>query len=349
MSADRDQGLNALQSGNAAEAVTLLERATQADPTDYQAFMYLGAAYGQAERHTDAVTALTQAVTLQPGNAQGRYNLGIAMERAGYAPQALEAYNQALQLQPDYPKAQEAAQRLQGGFAPSPGFAAPPAGAETPLASGYASPAQGYAPLAGTETPTQYAPQGYAPQQPTQYAPPPGQPQMQGYGQPPAYGQPNMTPGQPGANPAAPYGQPAMYPGYGAAAFQNTSGMKSDVPPEVAALKFNFGAFFWSWIWLCGHNMVAAGIGLFIASFVVGLIPGIGLLITLGVQIYLGFNGHKLAWKNRTYTSFENFIEVERKWTQWAAGFFFVFFGLGLLIAILAMMNGGGGVPPRAY
>ena len=206
MSADRDQGLNALQSGNAAEAVTLLERATQADPTDYQAYMYLGAAYGQVERHNEAVNALTQAVTLQPSNAQGRYNLGIAIERAGYAPQALEAYQQALELQPDYPKAQEAIQRLQPSAA-APSFAAPTD----------AQAAQPYAPPA--ETPTQYAPQGYAPQTPQYtppppqggYAPPPGQQPTQGYGnQPPAYGQPTMMPGQPAPNA---YGQPPAYPG----------------------------------------------------------------------------------------------------------------------------------------
>ena len=198
MSADRDQGLTALQGGNAAEAVTLLERATQADPTDYQAFMYLGAAYGQAERHHDAIAALTQAVTLQPANAQGRYNLGIAMERGGYAPQALEAYQQALQLQPDYPKAQEAARRLEGGAAPAPGFAAP---TDPQATQYYTPPAQGVAPPAATETPTQYAPQGYAPQ-PPQYAPPTGQ-------SPQDYGQPTMMPGQP----ANPYGQPPVYPG----------------------------------------------------------------------------------------------------------------------------------------
>ena len=202
MSAERDQGLNALQSGNAAEAVTLLESATQADPTDYQAFMYLGAAYGQVERHNDAISALTQAVTLQPSNAQARYNLGIAMERGGFAEQALTAYQQAVQLQPDYPKAQEAARRLETPAAPN--------SLDAAAEPGYAAPT-------GAE-PTQYAPQGYAPQPPMQsqyppsqptypvapqggYAPPPGQP-IPGYNPP-------MLPGQP----VSPYGQPGAYPG----------------------------------------------------------------------------------------------------------------------------------------
>ncbi len=217
MSAETEQGLNALQSGNAAEAVTLLERATQSDPTDYQAFMYLGAAYGQAKQYNEAMTALTQAVTLQPSNAQARYNLGLVMEQAGYAPQALEAYGQALQLQPDYAKAQEAVNRLQSPAAPLSDFAAPPIGAETQIAQNYAPPASGYAPPAA-ETPTQYAPQGYAPQQPAQYAPPPGQP-MQGYAPPGQQMQQGYAP------PAqyAPPGQPPVYPGgYAPGAYMQT-------------------------------------------------------------------------------------------------------------------------------
>ncbi len=217
-----------MQSGDTVGAIAPLERATQSDPTDYQAFMYLGAAYGQAKQYNEAMTALTQAVTLQPSNAQARYNLGLVMEQAGYAPQALEAYGQALQLQPDYAKAQEAVNRLQSPAAPLSDFAAPPIGAETQIAQNYAPPASGYAPPA--ETPTQYAPQGYAPQQPAQYAPPPGQPMQQAYGQqPPAYGQPTMLPGQPTGYAPNSYGQPPTYPGgFAPGAYRGTSGYVED-------------------------------------------------------------------------------------------------------------------------
>ena len=167
MSAETEQGLNALQSGNVAEAVTLLERATQADPTDYHAFMYLGAAYGQAERHEDAIIALTQAVVLQPVNAQIHYNLGAAIERAGRIPQALEAYRQALQIQPGYGKAQEAAQRLQSVEASLP-VSKPSAVPETTqILSGSAPlseiPAQRYAPpVPAPPVGGSYAAPGYA-------------------------------------------------------------------------------------------------------------------------------------------------------------------------------------------
>jgi tetratricopeptide (TPR) repeat protein len=113
MSLERDEGFAALQRGDIAAAVEQLEIACQQTPDDYYAHMYLGAAYGQAEQHSNAVTVLTRAVELEPANAQARYNLGIALERAGWPQEALTAFQQALTLQPDYPKAQEAVGRLQ--------------------------------------------------------------------------------------------------------------------------------------------------------------------------------------------------------------------------------------------
>jgi hypothetical protein len=203
MSAETDAGLLALQSGDIQGAIAQLERAIAADPNDYQAQQYLGAAYGQAGRQMDAVTALTQAVTLQPSNAQARYNLAVAYEGAGYNEQALVAAQQALQLQPDYPKAQEAVARLSGVPTAAPSYAAP----------GYAAP--GYAAPGYAAPPT---PQYGQPQEATLY----GQP-----AQPETY-QPNQTqplaggyaPGQPyGAAPTTQPGAGGSYQGQGAAAY----------------------------------------------------------------------------------------------------------------------------------
>ena len=204
MSAETDAGLLALQSGDIQGAIAQLERAIAADPNDYQAQQYLGAAYGQAGRQMDAVTALTQAVTLQPSNAQARYNLAVAYEGAGYKEQALVAAQQALQLQPDYPKAQEAVARLSGVPAAAPAYAAPP------------------------------APQYGQPQEATLY----GQP-----AQPETY-QPNQTqplaggyaPGQPyGAAPTAPQaGGGGSYQGQGAAAYGGSPSATYYQPPSSA-------------------------------------------------------------------------------------------------------------------
>jgi hypothetical protein len=148
MSTERDAGLQALQQGNPAAAVPLLETACHQNPGDFDAYLYLGAAYGQLGRQMDAINTITRAVQLQPANAQARYNLAVAMEQGGYREQAVQALGQALQLQPEYPKAREALRRLQGA-------GAPPAPAQQPAAGGYGAPA---AESAGQPPSNAYAP-----------------------------------------------------------------------------------------------------------------------------------------------------------------------------------------------
>ncbi|MCW3097632.1 MAG: hypothetical protein JWL77_3250 [Chthonomonadaceae bacterium] len=173
MSAARDAGYLALQSGDVSGAIAQLEQASAADPNDFQTCLYLGAAYGQAERQMDAVNVLTRAVQIQPANAQARYNLAVALESAGYNEQATTAAQQAVQLQPDYAKAQEMVARLSGAPLSPPAYT-PPA-----------------------------APQYGQPQQPTAYGQPTAYDQQD---QPPAYGQP-AQPQPPYGSPVAPYGQ----------------------------------------------------------------------------------------------------------------------------------------------
>jgi len=215
MASSRDQGLQSLQSGDVAGAIQQLEAACAADGTDYLAHIYLGAAYSQANRTMDAIQVLTRSVELQPSNAQGRYNLGLAMERGGFTEQAATAYEQAIMLQPDYPKAREALQRIKGGAAiaapaptqqPAPpaqqsGYGAPPQYGGVGAASFGAPPAGTPAPLYGTAQPVA------APA--TQYIPPPGQPYPGANPSPPPYGTPQY-----GMNPPPQYGVPqgSAYP-----------------------------------------------------------------------------------------------------------------------------------------
>jgi hypothetical protein len=317
MSAETDAGLLALQSGDANGAIAQLEKAIAADPNDYQAHQYLGAAYGQTGRQMDAVTTLTQAVTLQPSNAQARYNLAIAYEGAGYQEQALVAAQQALQLQPDYPKAQEAVARLSG--TPT----APPAYGQ-PAAPQYAQPPQ----------PTPYGqPVAYGqPEQPALY----GQPQQP---QPP-YGQPQQPApyGAPGTYGVAPY-QPQGAAAYGGSPMQalaysggmdNTSGMKSTVPPEVTGQGWNWGAFYFSWIWCMAHGMPLIGIGILVGS----CLPFVGII----AMIVLGIQGNKLAWQNRRFESVDHFTTVERIWAKWALGFFIATLVMLVLYVVLMIM-----------
>jgi len=118
MAGERDTGLQALQSGDVNTAIKLLNAAIAVDPSDYQAHIYLGAAYSKANRTPDAIDVLTKSIELQPSNPQARYNLGIAMERGGHMEQAAALYEQALTLQPEYPKAREALGRARVALAP---------------------------------------------------------------------------------------------------------------------------------------------------------------------------------------------------------------------------------------
>ncbi len=173
MATEREQGLAALQQGNANAAVPLLEQAVQNDPSDFQAHLILGAAYAQVNRANDAVNILTQAVHLEPANAQARYNLGIALQKAGWTNEAATAFEQALTLQPDYAQAKQALD-----------FVRPPQVNQAQVPTTQLSPQQAppsYQPQ--SSAPQQYTPvapqQGYAPPQ-NPYAPP-----QQGYGQAP--------------------------------------------------------------------------------------------------------------------------------------------------------------------
>jgi hypothetical protein len=146
MSATTDTARAALQQGDTAQAIALLEQGLSHTPDDYDTSALLGAAYSQASRHDDALRTLTQAVTLQPANPQARFNLGIAYERAGWKDHALAAMQQATTLKPDYTQAHQEAARLQQEigppepFTPAPFQSAPP---QTVHTSSYTPPGYG--------------------------------------------------------------------------------------------------------------------------------------------------------------------------------------------------------------
>lgn len=113
MASEREEGLSALQRGDFQTAAVHLEVATQQDPNDFQAHLYLGGIYHQLGRYADAARVLTQATALQPASAQARYNLGVAQEQNDDLVSARESFQQSLRLQADYPIALEAMKRVQ--------------------------------------------------------------------------------------------------------------------------------------------------------------------------------------------------------------------------------------------
>ncbi|HEV2473356.1 MAG TPA: YIP1 family protein, partial [Chthonomonadales bacterium] len=200
MSAERDEGLAALQSGDTTSAIEKLQRAVELEPEDFQAHLYLGAAYGGAEKHDEAIRALTRAVELQPGNAQARYNLGVALDRAGWKDQAETALQQALTLQPGYSNASEALANLQRerAAAQQPQALFPTAAPHAPQPTGqYPAAGQQAAPLSepraaqaptllGAPAPQYGAPSGQV-SEGYGSVPPPRQAGAYGYAPPPGY------------------------------------------------------------------------------------------------------------------------------------------------------------------
>jgi uncharacterized RDD family membrane protein YckC len=103
----REQGLQALRTGNLDSAIDLLARAVIADSQDAEAQALLGVAYCQKGLHAQATRALQTAVTLRPQEARFHYNLGVALEQAGDRQRAAAALREALQINPQHAQARE--------------------------------------------------------------------------------------------------------------------------------------------------------------------------------------------------------------------------------------------------
>lgn len=103
------------------------------------------------------------------------------------------------------------------------------------------------------------------------------------------------------------------------------------IPNEIK--KWNWGAFFFNWIWGACH-----GIYWTLAIIIVNIIPYIGGFITLGLCIYLGFKGNELAWKAKPWPNVSEFLNKQRKWAIAAAWVFIasviICFFVGFIIGI---------------
>lgn len=85
----------------------------------------------------------------------------------------------------------------------------------------------------------------------------------------------------------------------------NTSGGGKDVavPPEID--RWNWGAFFWNWIWGLGNRVYVA---------LWALVPLVGLIFIF----VLGAKGNSWAWRNKRWESISHFKRTQRRWA-WSA------------------------------
>ena len=92
--------------------------------------------------------------------------------------------------------------------------------------------------------------------------------------------------------------------------------------PKDELDKWNWGAFFWTWIWAFGHRVWAQGAVGFVVSIFVPLAP----------NIYFALKGNRLAWEHGSYSTKEELRARERRWA-WAAAIFY-----GAIAAILVLL-----------
>lgn len=82
---------------------------------------------------------------------------------------------------------------------------------------------------------------------------------------------------------------------------------QSEIDKEIE--KWNWGAFFCSWLW-------GAFNGIYWPLFIILIagIPYVGQVCSLCLCVYLGLNGSKMAWRTGKYHSFDRFKNAQRNW-----------------------------------
>lgn len=347
-----EQGAALMKMGRFAEAAAALRRAVETDPNDEASWRLLGGALASKGDPAGAMEAFRHAVELVPDSAKNHYNLALAYQGAGDLYQAKTHLERALALEPGYEQARLRLDELAGqadlmGSGSAAGMAAqqpstaaaaaaPPAESafERTMVMDAMSPATETAspglstvgggggssyqtpPVAGSsgsDIPSLRPVAGVG-----AGGPPPAEPTIMGTG------------GGGGTGAYAP--TPMMGMAYGQA--NNTSGMKGEVPAELQG-GWNWGAFWFSWLWLMNHGLVAWGVGLLVLSF----IPYISIL-SLGAAIYLGVSGNKLGWQNRRFDSIDDFRACQRKWAMWILYLLIPMVLIWVLILIPLIMNG---------
>lgn len=109
------------------------------------------------------------------------------------------------------------------------------------------------------------------------------------------------------AAPAAPPPRKSQFPfdSVTSKADTNNSGTREEPPAEVGELGWCWGAFGVPWIWGIGNRVWIA---------LVVFVPYIGPFFAF----YLGAVGHRLAWQNRRFESFDQYRDTMRTWNTWA-------------------------------
>ena len=99
--------------------------------------------------------------------------------------------------------------------------------------------------------------------------------------------------------------------------------------------RFNWGAFFLTWIWGIGNNVMET-----LWILVVGFVPVIGCLLSaLVLPIIFGIKGNEWALKKKSYKSLEHFHSVQRTWAIIGLSFYVATIVISLIIGLNIFEN----------
>jgi hypothetical protein len=149
------------------------------------------------------------------------------------------------------------------------------------------------------------------------------------------YSQPPTVPSSSASSPGSPspgaYGASNAYSSYGSqesSAYAAYPRMGYD-GNQVLPKGFNWGAFYFNWIWGLNHRKY-----LMLISLVIGFIPYVGIL-GLPLAIWFGFQGNQWAWESGRFTTIEDMMACQRIWAKWALGIFLASLVIGVVAVIL--------------
>ena len=94
------------------EAALLFAAVVAEDPANADAFLSLGAAYGQMGQLEKAKESIEQAVKLNPTESKAHYNLGMLYLTEGDVDQSLASFRKAVAINPGYTEAHHALARI---------------------------------------------------------------------------------------------------------------------------------------------------------------------------------------------------------------------------------------------
>lgn len=114
---------------------------------------------------------------------------------------------------------------------------------------------------------------------------------------------------------------------------QNISSSSSSTSSdEYPKLGWNWGAFFFNWLWGV-FNGVYWPLALILVSAFTSVVPWLG-IITFGACIYLGITGSEQSWDNKNWGSAREFNRVQKGWAEAVLWVFIISFVIGIIIGI---------------